>query len=123
LFETPSLGLFDPMVMPAERLLILIITHMAPKVIDAVIRCVIYVRISLDKAGDAHGIANQFADLDKRALARGWTVVYRLSDNDIGVTRKDPTRPGNCRWVAAPRRAGTRCATTGGGISGGCSGC
>jgi hypothetical protein len=24
-------------------------------------------------------------------------VVYRLSDNDIGVTRKDPTKPGKYR--------------------------
>jgi DNA invertase Pin-like site-specific DNA recombinase len=64
---------------------------------DGVIRCLIYVRISLDKAGDGHGVANQMADLERRAGARGWTVVYRLSDNDIGVTRKDPTRPGKYR--------------------------
>jgi site-specific DNA recombinase len=63
----------------------------------AIIRCVIYVRISLDKLGDGHGIANQLADLEKRAEARGWTVVYRLSDNDIGVTRKDPTAPADYR--------------------------
>ena len=25
------------------------------------------------------------------------TVLYRLSDNDIGVTRKDPTKPGKYR--------------------------
>jgi len=61
------------------------------------VRCLIYTRISLDKAGDAHGVANQLADLEKRAEARGWTVVYRLSDNDIGVTRKDPTKPGKYR--------------------------
>jgi site-specific DNA recombinase len=63
------------------------------------LRCLIYTRISADKAGDAHGVANQLADLEKRAVARGWTVIYRLSDNDIGATRKDPTaaakfRPG-----------------------------
>jgi hypothetical protein len=69
----------------------------------AIIRCVIYVRISLDKLGDGHGIANQLADLEKRAEARGWTVVYRLSDNDIGVTRKDPTAP------ADTGRAGKKC--------------
>ena len=39
----------------------------------------------------------QLADLEKRAEARGWTVVCRLSDNDIGVTRKDPTKPGKYR--------------------------
>jgi DNA invertase Pin-like site-specific DNA recombinase len=63
------------------------------------IRCVIYTRISKDALGDGHGIANQLADLEKRAVARGWTVVYRLSDNDIGVTRKDAT-------AAAKRRPG-----------------
>jgi DNA invertase Pin-like site-specific DNA recombinase len=47
--------------------------------------------------GDGHGVANQLADLEKRAEMRGWTVVYRLSDNDIGVTRKDPTASGRYR--------------------------
>jgi site-specific DNA recombinase len=66
-------------------------------VIEAIIRCVIYVRISADKLHDEHGIANQMARLEQSAAARGWTVVYRLSDNDIGVTRKDPTLPGEYR--------------------------
>ena len=57
----------------------------------------IYVRISLDKLGDEHGIANQLADLKVRAEARGWTVVAELSDNDIGVTRKDATVAGEYR--------------------------
>jgi hypothetical protein len=61
------------------------------------IRCLIYTRISKDKLGDGHGVANQLADLEKRAEARGWTVGYRLSDNDIGVTRKDPTVAGKRR--------------------------
>src|ERR1700677_5229275 len=65
--------------------------------VRAVIRCVIYTRISLDKLGDAHGVANQLADLERRAAARGWTVIFRLSDNDIGVTRKDPTTPAEYR--------------------------
>ena len=64
---------------------------------DGVIRCLIYVRISMDKADDGHGVANQMAKLEQRARERGWTVVYRLSDNDIGVTRKDPTKPGKYR--------------------------
>ena len=37
------------------------------------------------------------AKLEQKARERGWTVVYRLSDNDIGVTRKDPTKPGKYR--------------------------
>jgi len=55
------------------------------------------VRISLDDKHDAHGVANQMAKLETKAGERGWTVVYRLSDNDIGVTRKDPTKPGKYR--------------------------
>ena len=51
----------------------------------------------MDKAHDGHGVANQLAKLEQKARERGWTVVYRLSDNDIGVTRKDPTRPGKYR--------------------------
>jgi site-specific DNA recombinase len=61
------------------------------------VRCLIYVRISLGDKHDAHGVANQMAKLEHKANERGWTVVYRLSDNDIGVTRKDPTKPGKYR--------------------------
>jgi site-specific DNA recombinase len=64
---------------------------------ETVVRCLIYVRISMDKAHDGHGVADQLAKLEQKARERGWTVVYRLSDNDIGVTRKDPTRPGKYR--------------------------
>jgi site-specific DNA recombinase len=59
--------------------------------------CAIYTRISLDKLGDGHGVANQLADLERRAQARGWRVTHRLSDNDIAVTRKDPTAAGKYR--------------------------
>ena len=33
--------------------------------------CLIYRRISVDKAGDGHGVANQLADLEKRARGAG----------------------------------------------------
>ena len=99
--------LLEPMVMPTLRLLSVILTHMtirdaiqlaeASRPPNGVIRCLIYVRISMDKAHDGHGVANQMAKLEHKARERGWTVVYRLSDNDIGVTRKDPTRPGKYR--------------------------
>lgn len=95
------------MMMSAEGPLPVIITHMtirdaiqlieAARPPDGVLRCLIYVRISLDDKHDAHGVANQMAKLEHKAGERGWTVVYRLSDNDIGVTRKDPTRPGKYR--------------------------
>jgi hypothetical protein len=58
---------------------------------------VIYTLISKDALGDGHGIANQLADLEKRGLAPGWTVTRRLSDNDIGVTRKGATAAGKHR--------------------------
>ncbi len=79
----------DELIMEAGRCENAIITH--------VTSCLIYTRISKDTAGDAHGVANQLADLEKRAQARGWTVTHRLSDNDIGVTRKDPTAAGRLR--------------------------
>ena len=62
-------------------------------------------RISLDDKDDEPGVANQMAKLEQRVGERGWTVVYRLSDNDIGVTRKDPTRPGKYR-PGTKRRCG-----------------
>ena len=80
------------MMMSAERLLVVILTHM-----ETCLRCLIYTRISKDKLGDGHGVANQLADLEKRAAARGWTITHRLSDNDIGVTRKDPRAAGKHR--------------------------
>jgi DNA invertase Pin-like site-specific DNA recombinase len=84
----------------ARSILLLIITHVgvdAVRLADAVVRCLIYVRISMDKDHDGHGVANQLAKLEKKAVERGWKVVFRLSDNDIGVTRKDPTKPGKYR--------------------------
>ena len=78
--------------MTAAGLLVVILTHMI-----TCVRCLIYTRISKDKLGDGHGVANQLADLEKRAAARGWTITHRLSDNDIGVTRKDPTKVGKYR--------------------------
>lgn len=87
--QLPARCLLGPVMAPAERYKNAIITH--------VTSCLIYTRISKDTAGDAHGVANQLADLEKRALARGWTVTHRLSDNDIGVTRKDPAAAGKYR--------------------------
>src|ERR1039457_6824292 len=74
------------------RPLVAIITHMT-----ICLTCLVYTRMSKDKLGDAHGVANQLGDLEKRAEARGWRVTHRLADNDIGVTRKDPTAAGKYR--------------------------
>src|SRR2546423_13367300 len=49
-------------------------------------RAVTYTRISKDKAGDEHGVANQQKALDRYAVERGWTVVRRLSDNDLSAS-------------------------------------
>ncbi len=73
--------------MPAEGLLVVILTYMTT--MPGCIRCLIYTRISKDKLGDGHGVANQLADLEKRAIARGWTVVYRLSE-----PAAEPHEPG-----------------------------
>ena len=57
-------------VMAALGLLSVVLTHMTigdairlPP--DGVIRCLIYVRISMDKAHDGHGVANQMARLER----------------------------------------------------------
>src|SRR5260370_27953419 len=107
LLEMPASGILASVMVSAEGLLPVIITYMtirdaiqlmeAAKPPDGVIRCLIYVRISLDDKHDEHGVANQMAKLEQKAGERGWTGVYRLSDNDIGVTRKGPTRPAKYR--------------------------
>ena len=91
-------------VVSTERLLSVILTHMTigdairlaelGRPPDGVIRCLIYVRISMDKAHDGHGVANQMAKLEQKARERGWTVVYRLSDNDIGGDPQGPDQTG-----------------------------
>jgi len=53
------------------------------------LECLIHTRISKDRAGDAHGVANQLADVENGRRS-GWTVTHRLSDNDIGVTPQGP---------------------------------
>jgi len=56
-------------------------------------RAVTYTRISKDKAGDEHGVANQQSALDKYAASRGWTIVRRISDNDLSASN-GVHRPG-----------------------------
>ena len=79
------------MVVPAQRLLFVIITHMtirdaiqlaeASRPPDGVIRCLIYVRISMDKAHDGHGVANQMAKLEHKAAsgAGRWCTGCRIT--------------------------------------------
>ena len=56
-------------------------------------RTVIYTRISKDKAGDEHGVANQLADCERYATERGWQVTYRITDNDLSASN-GKHRPG-----------------------------
>jgi site-specific DNA recombinase len=56
-------------------------------------RAVTYTRISKDRAGDEHGVANQQKALDRHAAARGWSIVRRLSDNDLSASN-GVHRPG-----------------------------
>ena len=56
-------------------------------------RAVIYTRISKDKAGDEHGVANQLADCERYAAERGWQVIYRKTDNDLSASN-GKHRPG-----------------------------
>ncbi len=56
-------------------------------------RVIVYTRISKDQAADEHGVVNQLAACEKHAAARGWTVVARLSDNDLSAT-SGVHRPG-----------------------------
>ena len=65
-----------------------------------IVRAGLYQRISLDKAGDEHGVANQLADQKRTAGARGYTITLIESDNDISaLTGK--RRPGYERIMAA----------------------
>jgi len=83
LVDRPVRVLLEPVVVAALRLLSVILTHMtirdaiqlaeASRPPDGVIRCLIYVRISMDKAHDGHGVANQMAKLEHKARERGWT--------------------------------------------------
>jgi DNA invertase Pin-like site-specific DNA recombinase len=56
-------------------------------------RTIIYTRISKDKAGDEHGVANQLADCERYAAERGWNVTHRITDNDLSASN-GKHRPG-----------------------------
>lgn len=68
-------------------------TMTAVTAVTSVLRAVLYLRISKDKAGDEHGVANQRADAERLAAARGYAVTAVYVDNDLsafsGVRRPD----------------------------------
>lgn len=79
------------------------LTAPAPAAGQQTRRAVLYLRISKDKAGDEHGVANQRADALRLAAARGWPVAATYSDNDLSAyTGK--RRPGYEAMMAAAAR-------------------
>lgn len=67
-----------------------------------IVRAAAYQRISDDKAGDEHGVANQLADQQRTAAARGYEIVLARADNDIGALN-GRHRPGYEAVMAAAR--------------------
>ena len=71
--------------------------------LEDTVRAGAYQRMSFDKAGDEHGVANQYADQQRTAQARGYEITISESDNDISaLTGK--RRPGYERIMAAAAR-------------------
>ena len=68
-----------------------------------VVRCARYARISFDKAGDEHGVANQLADQQRVADASGFVIVRTEVDNDISALN-GKHRPGYEAVMAAAAR-------------------
>jgi site-specific DNA recombinase len=62
-------------------------------------RAGIYTRISLDRAGEALGVARQEQDCRAKAKALGWTVVHVYTDNDVSAS-SGVARPAYDRLMA-----------------------
>src|SRR6266704_3499550 len=69
--------------------------------VTAIVRCVIYLRVSLDATGEQLAITRQREDCLKIAAARGWQVVAEFVDNSIGAYSKTKVRPGYDAMVQA----------------------
>lgn len=63
-------------------------------------RAAIYLRISLDRTGDAAGVTRQRNACRKIAKDRGWTVVEEYVDNSRSAFAKNVRRPAYDRMVA-----------------------
>jgi site-specific DNA recombinase len=55
--------------------------------VDLVVRCGVYTRISFDSDGKGLGVERQKQDCLRIARQRGWTVVGYYEDNDTGASR------------------------------------
>ena len=69
----------------------------------SVLRAVIYLRISKDKAGDEHGVINQRGEAERLSAARGYQVGAVYCDNDISAF-SGKHRPGYEAMMAAAAR-------------------
>ncbi|MCA1696224.1 MAG: recombinase family protein, partial [Actinobacteria bacterium] len=49
-------------------------------------RAVLYLRQSVDRAGDELGVTRQRQDCERLAAERGWSIVATLSDNDTSAS-------------------------------------
>lgn len=65
------------------------------------IRCAIYLRQSLDLAGDGLAVTRQREDCRKIAADRGWTIVGEYIDNSISASDRRKHRPGYDQLVTA----------------------
>lgn len=61
---------------------------------EHVIPVVSYARISYDKAGDAHGVADQHKVNRETSARLGWTVVHEFTDNDRSASKAEVIRDG-----------------------------
>ena len=78
-------------------------TMTAVTAVTSVLRAVIYLRISKDKAGDEHGVINQRGDAERLSASRGYQVGTVYCDNDISAF-SGALRPGYEAMMAAAAR-------------------
>ncbi|MDV7198105.1 recombinase family protein [Rhodococcus kroppenstedtii] len=63
-------------------------------------RAAVYLRQSMDRAGNEYGIDRQRQDVMRLVEARGWAVVETFVDNDVSATARKP-RPAFERMLTA----------------------
>jgi site-specific DNA recombinase len=63
-------------------------------------RAAIYLRISLDSAGDGLAVDRQRQDCEAIAKTRGWTVTETYTDNSVSASKRTVRRPEYDRMVA-----------------------
>jgi site-specific DNA recombinase len=64
-------------------------------------RAAIYLRISLDAAGDGLAVDRQRQDCEAIAKNRGWTVTETYTDNSVSASKRNVQRPDYDRMVRA----------------------